>query len=789
MIISRRHILPLLLLSALMLAATDAAAEGGFKAKHALPAAYRWLQVPDSTAAVALPDSVAKAAAPVAALPQDSLSDSTAAILDSNAVLLDSAALAQAAYLDSLAEIFRPLGIWDLDTAVTFFVDSTSQAYFDSLSRFLPDSADIRKAKRRIAKEMRDSARIAAPRILETSAVPDSLYYKRELIWTHDQSFNELKMEKLDTSFNYHFNDYPFLKEDVNATYLGTVGSATQNYNYFKREKLDVFPQFEPYLGYSHTPENLPMYNIKGPYTELAYWGTLFALKKKEESEVKILTTQNITPAFNFTLGFRQYGTKGMLQKETTDNRTFFANANYLGKKYVMHAGYISQKVTRTENGGIKDPFWIRDTLTDAKTIDVNLQNAYNNLKRKTFFITHHLAIPMNFFRKDKDSLDLGTGTMAFIGHSGEYSSYYKAYSDVIGKDDKAARALYFNRFYLNSTNSADSMALRRFENKAFIKLQPFDADAVLSKIDAGVGYQILSYYSFDPSFYITGKKLDTYHNLYLYAGASGMLKKYFAWDAYGKYVLAGYNMFDFDLKGNIRFSVYPIDEGIHLKGHFETSLKEPNPYQKHLYFNHHKWDNDFAKISETRFEGRLEIPKWKLEAFFGYALAGNLLYYDTESMLRQNQNALSIMSAYLRKDLKLWVFHFDNKALFQLSSDQSVMPLPKLSLNLRYYIQFPVVKDVMDMQIGLNGLWNTKYNVQKYSPDLGVFYNQDEEMLGGVPYFDAFVNCQWKEVSVFVKYTNAFMGWPEADYFSAFYYIRPQRGFKFGIFWPFYVH
>ena len=69
---------------------------------------------------------------------------------------------------------------------------------------------------------------------------------------------------------------------------------------------------------------------------------------------------------------------------------------------------------------------------------------------------------------------------------------------------------------------------------------------------------------------------------------------------------------------------------------------------------------------------------------------------------------------------------------------------------------------------------------------DLGMFYNQTEEEIGNTPYFDAFVNAQWQIVSVFVKYTNALIGWPQADYFSAYHYIRPARGFKFGVYWPF---
>ena len=110
------------------------------------------------------------------------------------------------------------------------------------------------------------------------------------------------------------------------------------------------------------------------------------------------------------------------------------------------------------------------------------------------------------------------------------------------------------------------------------------------------------------------------------------------------------------------------------------------------------------------------------------------------------------------------------------------------LTLNLRYYVQFPVVKNVMTMQIGANGIMYTKYNLQAYEPDLGVFYNQNSQEWGNNPYVDAFVNIQWKNACLFAKYCNVLHPFTKGDYFSAFNYIRPTDLFKFGLYWPFYV-
>ena len=178
------------------------------------------------------------------------------------------------------------------------------------------------------------------------------------------------------------------------------------------------------------------------------------------------------------------------------------------------------------------------------------------------------------------------------------------------------------------------------------------------------------------------------------------------------------------------------------------------------------------------------------MDASFGYGLLSNNIYYDTEGIVRQNGTPMSVISGSLRKDFSLGPLHLENRASVQFSSNEDVMPLPLLSLNLRYYFQFDVVKNVMKMQIGANGLYTTKWYAPGYNPVLGVFHNQTEEKFGGCPYIDAFVNIQWKRVSIFVKAINVNMGWPnkEADYFTAAGYINSQRAFKFGITWPFYV-
>lgn len=712
--------------------------------------------------------------------------DSTGAVMmgpDSLPVMDTAATWHIREMLDTLSRVF-----WSIDTVTLPLYDTLMAEYGDSIVRNLPGKREFRQWTRERNKAYRDSVIENTPRIMETFVIPDSLYYKRSLRWTHSTYNNKIKLEEIDTSYNYHFYDLPIFKRDADAVYLGTSGSASMQTNYFLREDFDIAPFFTPYMAYSYSPETMPMYNTKSPYTVLSFWGNPLAESTREEQDINLLSSQNITPELNLTLAYQRYGSTGMLINERTDDRTFSIGSNYLGKKYEMHFGYMGQTVRRTENGGVKDPFWVTDTTVDAKAIEVNLSSASNTLKRRSLFLTQSLAVPLNFFRKNKDSLEVGQGTVIYLGHSFEWSKYTKLYEDQISSSDATGRAFYRDQFNIFSTSSHDSLAVRRLENKVFASLQPFAPDAFVSTIHAGFGVQALKLYSFKPTDFVTGVSTQNQFNTFVYGGVDGMIKKYFAWDASGKLNLTGYYAGDMSLQGNVKFSFYPIRDGIHLSAHVETALKTPHPFQQNIYFNHHAWKNDFSKSSQSRITGQLSVPRLNLTAFVGYALLTNMLYYDQSATICQADAPIHVLSAYATENIKLGPLHLDNRVLYQISSDKEKLPLPDLTLNLRYYVQFPVVKNVLTMQIGANGIMYTKYFIPAYEPDLGVFYNQQEKQWGSNPYVDAFVNMQWKRVSFYVKYCNVLHGVTRGDYFSAYNYIRPTSCLKFGIYWPFYA-
>ena len=713
--------------------------------------------------------------------------------------------------------------LWDKVDSL-YLVDSLARAkaafdaWYAGLSRAERRKYDFeQKAKRKVAeadslvkakeqrKNIRDSIAETTPRILETYALPDSLHYKRLIAWTRDPDFGKISPYEPDTTFNYRFHDYPFQRNDVNASWLGVAGSPVQSYNWFLRRSREGVDFYDALESWSYSHATLPHYNTKVPYTELAYFGTLFSTLEKESDNLHIFTSQNITPAFNFSLLYDRFGGEGILENEKTVNKTAVVQANYLGKRYTMHAGYIYNMVKRGENGGIQDLAMIRDTTVEMREIRVNLTNASSLIKKNTIFLDQQLRIPFTFIEKmrarrdstysfDADSLNRDI-TTAYIGHSSELSTYTRKYEDNI--TDEAGEHFFDNVFHY-SRNTLDSMRVLNLDNKVYLRLQPWAEDGAVSRLDIGVGDRLRTYFD-------STRVRPTTHvenSFYLYGGAEGRLFKTAWWDAKARFVLLGHGVGDFDIEANAGFRFYPFRRArkspVVVNAHFDSVLEEPTWYQQHIYLNHFSWDNNFGKITTTRFQGGLDIPHWRLSANVGYALLGGNIYYDTKGIVRQNASAMSVLSASLRKEFRLGPVHLDHRALMQLSSKPEVLPLPAVALNFRYYLEFVAQRNeqkqnVLTMQFGVDAYWNTPWNSPAWNPNLGVFHNQDERSYTNGPWFDIFVNMQWKRACVFVKYQNAGMGWPllHPDYFSADRHIITESGMtglKIGVYWPFYT-
>ena len=95
-----------------------------------------------------------------------------------------------------------------------------------------------------------------------------------------------------------------------------------------------------------------------------------------------------------------------------------------------------------------------------------------------------------------------------------------------------------------------------------------------------------------------------------------------------------------------------------------------------------------------------------------------------------------------IRDSLGYRALNWDNEITYQTSTEESVIPLPKVSIYSNAYLTFKVAK-VLDVQLGIDCSYYTKYKSVAYQPATMTFYNQDEVECGGFPYMNAYVNMK----------------------------------------------
>ncbi|MEG2281746.1 MAG: putative porin, partial [Rikenellaceae bacterium] len=148
----------------------------------------------------------------------------------------------------------------------------------------------------------------------------------------------------------------------------------------------------------------------------------------------------------------------------------------------------------------------------------------------------------------------------------------------------------------------------------------------------------------------------------------------------------------------------------------------------------------------------------------------------------------VSVTEAYINKNFVVGGLHLEHSLLAQFTSNERIVPVPKFAANLCYYYEFNVVKNVLRMQIGAEGYYNTRYHAPGYNPSVGQFYNQRDVMTGNYPFTNVFITGKWKRMRILLKYQHLnYELYGGRDYMSAAHYPNNRGMFKYGLSWTFY--
>ena len=635
---------------------------------------------------------------------------------------------------------------------------------------------------------------------LESYFFNDSIRALPNFKWHIKRDYNRVEILPLDTMLTDFRIDYPFYREDVGDIAIGALGQASLPLNYFRREPISDFGFATPYYAYTYDMENVDFYNSKLPLIRMSYAES--GQKRFREENFDIMVSQNISPSTSVNVDYKARGTKGQYVWSRTKNHNLSVGVSHTGKRYSVHASYYNNHIEQQENGGVVGIWALADTTFEMpsgipmKLTESEAQNTYRN---NGFFVQQSYGIPLQ--RMTQYDFSMANLSAVYIGHSFEYNAWSKIYTDRRAtyyneRDhrDENGRFVgvteeYYQNWFINPDRTRDSLYERRIANRLFVQIQPWNRNGVVGTIDAGVGLDLHTFSQFVPNDYLTGHyttRKET--SFYVYGAIAGKIKKYVDWDANIKFHPSGYRGGDLSLGAHLALTGYLRGHPLILEGRFSMDLRSPTFWQENLFSNHYVWSTPLNKENETRFEVKFSLPDYAFEVGGWQGVVTDKIYYGADSNVAQKSDAISLTSLYARKDFRFAGVHLDHRVLLQWSTDQKVVPVPLFSAYLSYYYEFWVVRDVLRLQIGLDGRYNTRYYAPGYNPALSVFYNQREWQIGNYPYVDAFVMGKWKRMRIFLKYQHVNKGlFGNGEYFSAAGYPLNPGMFKFGISWGFY--
>ena len=618
--------------------------------------------------------------------------------------------------------------------------------------------------------------------------------------WTIDPYYNRVNIMPLDTTLADWRIDYVFYRKGVGDMALGGLGQSSQPVNWFDRSQDKDFTFASSYDTYTARVENVPFYNGKKPITNMTYLES--GQKRYREEHFELVHAQNINPSTSANINYKARSTMGRYDWQRTKNHALSLGVAHTGKRYSIHAAYMNNMVDTRENGGVVGEWAIADTVFEMPSgVPMRLASseAHNHYRNNSFVVKQAFAIPLE--RVTEYDFSIADLSAVYVGHQFEYTTWSKVYTDKRGSYTNERGEYdgdgnyipttheYYSDWFINPNNTRDSISERLISNKIYVQVQPWDRYGAISTIDGGVGYDIHTYSYLRLEDYVRGGMTrDKRSSWYIYGAASGMIKRYADWRVDANYHPSGYRGGDLSVGAEITLRAFIREHPLILTGRFRQELRTPGYWQENLFSNHYVWFNSFGKESETRFEVNFSVPDIALEVGAWQGVMSDMIYYGNDSRVAQHSGTVSLTSLYARKDFRIAGFHLDHRALVQITSDEHVLPVPTVSAFLSYYYEFWVKRDVLRVQVGLDGRFNTAYYAPSYNPALSVFFNQREVKVGNYPYLDAFVSAKWKRMRILLKLQHLNQNlFGNGEYFQVARYPQNPRMFKVGISWSFY--
>ena len=605
--------------------------------------------------------------------------------------------------------------------------------------------------------------------------------------------------------------------------YLGNLGAPRMSRIFFDRKEESQFFFTDPYDQSVLRPEDVTFTNTFSPYTNLTYYKSFHNRNSEERFKSYFAVNANKRLGFGFYIDYL-YG-RGMYNNQST---AFFNGglfASYRGDKYDLHFIFNNDNLKMRENGGITDDRYITDPLDMAEgkkqyesmDIPTVFNKVWNHNTSYHAFLTHRYNLG---FYKDKedhlnnDSLSVANDSIETAKEFVPVTSFIHTLElDLNGRkyitQDDAQNRQYFEHTYFGN-DSIDQNRRTSVRNTFGISLREGFNKWAKAGLTAFLTHEYRDFTLPDTTDVPDQRVIKHYKENVIYVGGE-LLKeqgKLLHYKVLGEIAVAGEDAGQFRVEGNGDLNLNLLGDSVRLD--VNAYIKNLNPvfYYRNFHSKHYWWDNsDLSKIMRTRVEGKLNFKRLGttlragVENIKNYTYlantsvpvtnsSGDIISFKNNAAVKQHSGNIQVFTAMLQQKLKFGIFHLDGEVAYQKSSEQSILPLPELSAYGNLYIHAGLVKNVLQVSLGADVRYFTKYNAPDYSPVIGQFYLQNPEntvAIGGCPMVNVYANLHWKRTRIFVMMYNVNQNSGNSRYFLAPHYPISPRILKLGISWNFF--
>ena len=597
--------------------------------------------------------------------------------------------------------------------------------------------------------------------------------------------------------------------------YLGNLGAPRMSRIFFDRREESQFFFTDPYDQTVLRPEDVIFTNTLSPFTNLTYYKSFNSRNSEERFKSYYAINANKRLGFGFYIDYL-YG-RGMYSNQST---AFFNGglfASYRGDKYDMHFIFNNDNLKMRENGGITDDRYITNPLDMAEgkkqyastDIPTTLNKVWNHNTSYHAFLTHRLNL--GFYKERRDSIDKDSikiskyfiPVTSFI-HTLELDFNKRKY---ITQDDAQNRELFEHTYFNN--DSIDINRRTSVRNTFGISLREGFNKWAKAGLTAFVTHEYRDFAMPDST--PNGQRtIEHIKENIVYVGGE-LLKeqgKYLHYKVLGEVAVAGEDAGQFRIEGNGDLNFKFLGDSIRLDVNAYVKNLNPVFYYRHFHSKHYWWDHtDLSKIMRTKVEGKLNFKRLGttlrvgVENIKNYTYLANtslpvtndegkIISFKNNASVFQHSGNIQVFSAILQQKFKLGILHLDGEIAYQKTSEESIIPLPELSLYGNLYVRGSLVRNVLKAELGADVRYFTKYNAPDYSPVIGQFYLQNPQnqiAIGGCPMVNVYANLQWKRTRIFLMMYNVTQTMGNSRYFLAPHYPISPRILKLGISWSFF--